>query len=437
LTAGWNGACVDTDNAEMIIALNGGHAAWQYNDAYALALGSESPGWRRIVDATPEMDPRDGRRYYDAANNATGASGADGYIDRVLDPSGQNYSRPFVVPGWLNDGPQPAILAGEKKPDLSRVFRRPRTLHTCSHYHYSNGRIWYPIMNAWNQGSGLTSLVKLALDVDAVRRDPSLKAWRYGSPRPWQYLGVISEQTGGDTGEFGFGVGALDPSTGRVWYVGQKTSNYWSLETLGGSAGNHQFFSDAPRGKDLRSSAGNIAHGVRVASGGVTSLFVLMEIGTHRLWILDISKAGSGSAWSVVEPVNGSRYEWAYGLKKVSSGYAGHPAGYGMVFHEPSQSFLAYNCDQLPNRSVLRRLAIPLHSDGTYDPKGDWVWSEIACSGQAPATNNPRAGNIGGGGGSYTRFNILPDFCGSGQALLVHLSHFDQPTFVCKLESMA
>jgi len=433
LTAGWNGACVDSDNRQMILALNGGHAAWQYNDAYELDLNGEVPTWRRIVDATPEVDPSDGRRFFDAHNNGSSEPFPDGYMDRVLDPNGHPYLRPLLVPGWLGDGPQPPIEHSDRSPNLGLVRRRPRTLHTCSHYHYSNGRVWYPIMNGWNHGTGLTSLVKLALDMDALRQDPGLRKWRYADPGPWRYLGTISEQTGGDTSAFGFGVAALDQSTGKIWYVGQRTSSYWSMDTRGPAAGQHAYFNDSPREKDVRSSGGAIAHALPVAGGGATSLFVIMEIGTYRLWVFDISKAGTGKAWSVVTPANAGSFEWGAALKVIEPGFSGYPAAYGMVYHESSRCFFAYNCDQMPNRAALRKLSIPLRKDGTYDPEGSWAWSEVVLSGQAPAVNNPTSGNIGGGGGSYTRFNIFPDFAGTGEALLVHLSQFDEATSVCKL----
>jgi len=432
LTAGWNGACVDTDNREMMIALNGGHAAWQYNDAYALDLNSDVPSWRRIVDATPEVDPKDGRRHYDAESNSALGAAPDGYQDRVSDLEGIEYLRPLLVPGWLADGPHPAIPYSDRNPDVSRILRRPRTLHTCSHYHYSNGRIWFPIMNGWNQGTGLTSLVKLVLDVDAVRKNPAMKAWRFGSPEPWRYIGTISEETR-DKSAFGMGVASLDPSTGKIWYAGQRTSSYWSMDTLGPAPGRHSYYDDAPHAKDLRSSAGAIAYGLPTAGGGTTSLFVIMEVASLRLWVLDISKAGTGRAWSAVTPVNAEDFEWAANLKLVQPDFSGHAAAFGMVYHSAGRCFLAYNCDQLPNRSVLRKLAIPLRKDGTYDASGDWTWSEIVLDGQPPALNNPKAGNIGGGGGSYTRFNMFSDFSGTGEALLVHLSQFDAPTSVCKL----
>ncbi len=188
LTAGWNGACVDPDNLEMIVALNGGHAARQENDAYALNLGGAVPGWRRIVDSTPIADPVSGVEYLTSS--------------RLLDEANNQYLSPVMVPGWLLDGPHPGIAFDDRNPDLRLIRRRPRTLHTCSHYHYSNGKVWYPIMNAWNRGTGETSLVKLALDVAALRRDPSLGKWRYGDLGPWQYVGTIPEQTGGGQDAF-------------------------------------------------------------------------------------------------------------------------------------------------------------------------------------------------------------------------------------------
>jgi hypothetical protein len=50
-----------------------------------------------------------------------------------------------------------------------------------------------------------------------------------------------------------------------------------------------------------------------------------------------------------------------------------------------------------------------------------------------PDENNPDTPGIGGGGGSYTRFNCLPNFGGTPDSLLVHLSQYDRPTWVCRL----
>lgn len=423
LTAGWNGACVDPDGLEMIVALNGGHAARQENDAYALSLGDEVPGWRQILEATPAVDPESGVAYLSR--------------DPIQDSRGTNYESPLLLPGWTLDGPHPGIPFDDRDPDLLRVRRRPRTLHTCSHYHFSNGRVWYPIMNSWDRGTGDTSLVKLALDVDALRRDPALGQWRYGEIGPWQYLGAIREQNAGATDAFGFGVAALDSSTGKIWYAGQRTVTYWSLDTAGSLAGQHSFYSDAPVGKDLSSSAGAIAHGVPMPDGRSTSLFVMMEQGSYRLWVLDTSLAGSGRAWSVVEPENADDMTWASGLHKLVPGYRGYPAAYGMVYEDSSKSFLAYNCDQLPDRASVRVLRIPRHQDGAYDARGRWRWEEVRLGDVGPDENNPGAGGIGGGGGSYTRFNCLANFAGSGESLLVHLSRHDRPTWVCRLPTKA
>jgi len=420
LTAGWNGACVDHDNLQMILALNGGHAARQENDAYALDLGAEVPGWRRILEATPPTDPKSG----------------EAFINRlpITDPNGKVYESPVVLPGWLLDGPAPEIAFNDRQPDLRQVRRRPRTLHTCSHYHYSNGKVWFPIMNAWDRGSGATSLVKLALDVAALRSDPSLAAWRYGDIGPWQYVGVIREQTGGGQDAFGFGVGALDRSTGKIWYVGQRTASYWSMDTLGATTGQHRFYDDAPREKDLSSSAGAIAHGITKRDGRETSLFVMMEQGSHRLWILDTAQAGTGTGWSSVEPANARSLVWSHSLRQVAPGYEGHPPAYGMVYHAPARCFLAYNCDQLPDRASVRVLRVPFNSDGSYDPDGHWEWDQATFGDTGPDLNNPRAA---GGGGSYTRFNSIPDYAGTGDTLLIHLSSHNRPTWVCRLPASA
>jgi hypothetical protein len=423
LTAGWNGACVDPDGMEMILALNGGHSARQENDVYALDLGSESPGWRMIAESTPAADADSGSPMLSRS--------------RVLDNEGRQYLAPMLVPGWTIDGPHPGIAFDDRDPDLRKIRRRPRTLHTCSHYHYSNGRAWFPIMNSWDRGTGDTSLVKLSLDVAGLRRDASLGKWRYGDPGPWQYLGTIREQTSGGMDSYGFGVAALDSSTGRIWYVGQKSTTYWSMETLGEHAGSHAFYRDGPREKDLSSSAGAIATGIAVDSGRVTSLFVMLEQGSHRVWILDTGRAGSGDGWSVVEPENASRMEWAHNLRRIVPDYVGHAAAYGMVYFAPGKCFLAYNCDQLPDRAAVRVMRIPFRRDGTFDPNGKWAWSEARLGSHGPDENNPTARGIGGGGGSYTRFNCVPDFAGTGNALLVHLSHFDRPTWVCRLPADA
>lgn len=418
LTAGWNGACIDPQSAEMIVALNGGHSARQENDAYALALLDETPGWRRILESTPLTDSA-------GAELLTRA--------RILDPQGRKYVTPMLIPGWTLDGPDPAIAFDDRDPDLSKVQRRPRTLHTCSHYHCSGGKIWFPIMNAWDRGTGETSLVKLALNLQKLREQPSLARWRYGDPAPWEYIGTIREQEAGGQDSYGFGVAALDRSTGRLWYAGQKSSTYWSLATLGPDAGKHDFYADAPREKDLSSSGGAIAESVSLDGRTRTSLFVMLEQGTHRIWILDTGQAGRGSAWSVTEPENSSKLEWAKNLRAFVPGYKGHTAAYGMVYYPPGKCFLAYNCDQLPDRAAVRVLHMPIRNDGTVDIRGSWRWDEVRMGDRGPDENNPTARGIGGGGGSYTRFNILTNFGGSGESLLIHLSAHDRPTWVSRL----
>jgi hypothetical protein len=53
LSRAWNGACVNPDDNELLLVLNGGHAARQSNDAWALSLGTNRPAWSLIADPTP------------------------------------------------------------------------------------------------------------------------------------------------------------------------------------------------------------------------------------------------------------------------------------------------------------------------------------------------------------------------------------------------
>jgi hypothetical protein len=80
---------------------------------------------------------------------------------------------------------------------------------------------------------------------------------------------------------------------------------------------------------------------------------------------------------------------------------------------------------------------MPVRPDGAVDPAGRWRWEEQRLGDAGPDENNPGARGIGGGVGSYTRFNCLPDFAGSTESLLVHLSRFDGPTWVCRLPADA
>jgi hypothetical protein len=371
------------------------------------------------------------------------------------------------VPGYLNDGvggpygTHPDLLYSDPNPDLAKLAatgRRPKTAHTCSHYYYANGKVWFAFHNAWNAGTGPSSAAKLYLDRAGLKSGTVKKEWVQGKLGPWGYAGPIHEIPMGAevSSSMAFGTGAIDRKTGLIWYIGAGTRSFWAMNTVDGS---HTFYKEAkPIVTRNPSGISAIGH-VSVAGGGTRTLWVHLIsafggsgkwTGTNDVLVADITGAAPASppAWSL-KPTNGGEFEWAYHRAKEdptwpksAGGHSQPCSAWGLVWHAPSRAFLAYNPDQIQkqglttrdaqSRSVIRKLAVPM-VDGVYDPAGRWIWSEVDLGPLAPDTVNPGAANTGGGGGSYTRFNILPNFDGQGNALLIHFSMYDKPVYLAKI----
>lgn len=416
-----NGAAIS--DTEMLLVNNGGHASGHAEcDAWALDFSAEAPEWKLIADPPPL---KDNPRFWDRD--------LDGNTERMLSSAGTGYTAPIYVPGHWYDGPIPAFPDNDPNIDVGSIRCRPRTVHSNNHAHYANGKVWWPILNAWNAGSGPTSLCKMSFDRAGLANGSVEKRYVSGSLGPWAYLGTISEVGGGVASVYDFGSAALDPETNTLWYVGQSAFSYWGMSTLDGT---HTRFSRAERVKNP-SNASALCR-LPKAGGGFHTLWVHLVTESNALSIGDLSSTPHG--WSL-RPTNGAAFEWAASLRNVeptwplSAQGKGLPAaGWGMVWHAKSKAFLAYNCDQVPDQAVLRKLTPPL-SGGVYDPSGAWVWSEVSLAagqGKPDYCSRLRGGN-GAGGGSYSRFNLIPNFGGSGADLLVHYSYFDKPTWVARL----
>lgn len=454
-----NGATVAPDYKEFIIALNGGHAGNPANDAYGLKFNQAVPGWYQIVERTPVQYTNI------AVNNATPGSlnpvtsyPADEFVDRICDGNQIKLAQPYYVPGTWADGPQVSytvdinnlVLPGTF--DHTTIQRRPRSLHTNNHTHYHNGKVWWPIMDAYNEGTGPTSGHKLSLDFQGIKNNPSLKTWVYGQLAPWQYHGPITEWPSGSsfTTNADFGTAALDRVTGRIWYRGQSTDKYWCMETVN-NPGSHLYFTGGLAPNDLTSNGSAIAHLTDVNDVPKT-LWVMLESdssggGGFYIKIADVTGASAvvTPTWSRQIPLNSANFEWAYGIKNYRNppdpAFPGYAMGYGMVWHAPSQCFLVYNCDQMPHSvanvrgsAAVRKLSPPL-VNGKYDSSGSWSWSEVtlATPEGAPEVLIPSKAVAGGGASSHSRFNLIPDFDGLGNALLIHQSVYNAPTWVAKI----
>jgi len=454
-----NGGTVALDYREFILALNGGHSGNYANDAYALALNSNQPGWYQVVEPTPEQ-------YTDiritpatpAGNYHTPAAfPADGITDYPIDSQSYGLAQPFFVPAIYSDGSAPVYTRDVSNKVLPGTFDHtvinchPKSLHTNNHTHYHNGKVWWPIMNAPNSGSGPTHLHKLSLDFQGIKNNPSLSTWAFGTLGPWQYHGPITGWPTNSiaTGPGDFGTAALDRTTGLIWYRGQNTDRYWAMETTGASAGSHHYFTGAPSPHQLSSNGSAICH-LTDTGGNPVTLWVMMEADSSTpsfyIKIADVTAApGSTPTWTRQVPLNTDSYEWAYGIKNFrvppDPTFAGYAMGYGMVWHAPSQCFLVYNCDQMPHlvdnvtaSASIRKLSPPL-VNGQYNAAGQWSWSEVTLSSinGAPEVLLPSKGTAGGGASSHSRFNIFPDFDGLGNALIIHQSRYDAPTWVAKI----
>lgn len=449
-----NGATVAPDYGEFIIALNGGHAGNSANDAYALALNVAQPYWYQVVERTPVA-------YTDLRvnNQTTGAVnplGTDGNYDVIIDNQGYALAPPYYVPCVLEDGIIPWTRDANNfvlpaNVNHAACTARPRSLHTNNNTHYHNGKVWWPFMNAPGV-SGRSHGHKCSLNFAGIKANPGLKTFVAGQLAPWAYHGPITEwpSTSLFTGNGDFGTAALDRTTGRIWYRGQSWVGYWAMETVGASAGQHTYYTNGDSARALISNGATICYLPKVG-GGLHTLWVMMEgstTGSYYVKVCDVTGAGLGSptvpTWTRHIPTNATQYEWAWGLKSSGTNptIAGYSMGWGMVWHEPSQAILAYNCDQIQkypltptdaqNRNVIRKLSPPM-SNGYYAPTGAWTWSEVTLAGDAPETLMPSKGLAGGGASSHSRFNLIPNFDGAGNALLIHQSRYNTPTRVAKL----
>ena len=371
--------------------------------------------------------PRDGSGFTVAATDpATG-----GYQNSQLD----------YYPAYYHDGTVPADLlysntlssAGRQVNNAAiRNLRcRPLTMHTCSHYHYHNGKVWYPFANSvsWNPSHAGV----LALNMNQIRSNPGYyRAWRFDDPAPWEWIGINGPSF---AQAHWFGVAAVDRLAGKVYYTGQSSDTIFQLDTTTETL--TRITMSELAGKSRSSGCSQIAQ------IGSSRYWVILGTASKEIYVINITNPGSLAyvgtfAWDA--PVN---YQWSLARQtNVPSGTLS--AAWGLAWHTKSQKFLLYNCDSLnedPNggRQQIRVLTPPLVA-GELDtsPGATWAASRFLPapgglgSSQFPDLNN-LSSNIGGGGGSYTRFGIIENFAESGDDLLVQFSRWDSPMWVVKL----
>jgi hypothetical protein len=445
-----NGAAVDPVNAEMFLVSNGGHGGYMGNETMRLRLRTATPSWERFVESTPP----------------------DYLPPAGTDPGGTNVAafwaeESYLYPGlaWHSylDGP-----AYTTPVTTGPVTRRPASAHTSCLPTYSEGKVWFPILNSTNLNGGRTSPAKYALNVQSVRDNPALKNWTYGDIAPWEFHGMRLGGTEDTQAYMMFSGSALDSATGRIWtpYSAESSAprTVLMMETRGANAGRHQVFTNPT---SFRIGSGNCPRIITVTDVNGVQKKLLVTMSTKR-WDTDVRRFVITVDISALE-TRTITYSGAINQQCVNeyvvqeptpllwqsperasfdpSGTLGPGAGWGLVYHDASKAFLAFNCDQsvgLVNgvrtrQGALRKLALPLNAQGRYDPVNfQWKWTEVPIDTGPGGVNVPTTCSPGGfiTGGSWSRFNVVPQFDGTND-LLISLNSYNTATSVMKLPPRA
>jgi hypothetical protein len=446
-----NGAAVDPVNGEVFLVSNGGHGGYMGNETMRLRLRTATPAWERFVESTPpDYLPPSG------VNPDTGNEGAFWSLE----------SHTYKALGWhcYLDGPQHTVPV-----TTGPVFRRPAAAHTSSLPTYSEGKVWFSILNSTNLNGGISSAAKYALNVQSVRDNPALKNWTYGDIRPWEFHGMRTDGGAEDTQAYMmFSGSVLDPATGRIWtpYSAESSAprRILMMETRGANAGRHQCFNHST---SFQVGPGNCPRIITVTDTTGATKKLLVTLSTKRynvdvkryILVIDLSLLESQpitysgipsyncvTQHEVQEPTQ-LRWHNSEALTATTPrdlpGTWGPGAGWGLIHHAPSKAFFAFNCDQSVDfdrvrRGALRKLSIPYDLQGRYDPVNfQWQWTEVGINTNGgvnvPSTCSP-TGFITGG--SWSRFNVIPQFDGIND-LVIAVNSYNTATSVMKLSPQA
>jgi hypothetical protein len=451
-----NGAAIDQDNLEMWLVCNGGHSGRNENDSFRLVLNTEVPYYQRVTESTPfadldwhfDSDPTPdplayeyyGRLQQISPGNGIPASGTrtwnmpDGTTVSILD-----------YPACAGDGaisdPGSNFARQQWKPwtitVLNDIDDRPRTMHTCYTQWYANGKVWFPVQNSVDEGSGPTHNITMSFDATRVRNEMV-----NNQPRPfnpgrdvWDYYVPVTQL--GTVGNL-FGATCLDPTTNKVWYHPGNEAQFFAVHTNPGTPapGTYTRYADPVASQ---SAFTNAPSAICPVAG--RRLWVVLQVGPNhadgiRVYDLESIETNGTNATNCQRILNIPTIAnkiWHVNHDTITAG--DQKKGWGMVWFEPDKSFLLYNCDDMPNGAGgrsgnLRRLKMPLDGSGNYNPAGTWECDEVAVGGLPDQVTGP--GTTAISGSSFTRFNIFNDM-GNGESMLVSQGNFDTPCYVCRL----
>lgn len=447
ITGAGNGAGVDQVNKSMIIAATGGHAGWWGSDGYELQLTPDiAPAWRRIVDWLPSYvadvawitqplgvnnDAYEEWGLYQMVDYGYGVPTTN--RDQWLGPDGLTYDRynwPTTLCDGASNGQRVEAWKPWTKPNVNTIMDRPRPGHTCWSIHYDGGKLWFPITQGSNNGSGRGSRVPHSLDIDYLRTYMATHGgqrytYEYGNKVPYTYYPVIPSNATVSS----FGASAIDTGTGRIWFQGANTTEFFRMETRGATPGAYTLYS-CPFSPQQRFTIPPNAIcpdvGRRMWVVVCTLNGSLVPVDEIVVYDLDAIEAGTITVTKVSVP-NLGILPWAR-LRSADE----CRKGYGMVWHAPSRAFILFNSDESPrdtsaNTSTLFLLYPPLDVNGNWVRGNAWSVATRTVPGIPAVTS--AAGVTGITGSSFSRFNIV--HWDNGESLLISQGNvLNAPSFM-------
>jgi hypothetical protein len=147
---------------------------------------------------------------------------------------------------------------------------------------------------------------------------------------------------------------------------------------------------------------------------------------TRTLTIWNISAATPSAYSQVTAPATdtlGASVVYDESALYGAQGATTFQSSYNPVYHQPSRSILLYEGARKPSGKI-HQLRIPV-SGGAYNHAGSWTITTRQTTGAPTSTYS-----------NYGRFNMVNDI-GNGEPVLV-LSHRNtEPTYVCRIGSLA
>jgi hypothetical protein len=447
-----NGAAIDQTAKEMWLVANGGHSGYQGNESYRLVLNTATPYWQRVTDPTPFADLN---WHFDTDPVTQPEQNQYWSRNQLLDPGngflasgGRTWNGPTAgstyqiqdYPSCAGDGASTNTSRQQWRPwtitNLNDINDRPRTMHTVHTPWHANGKVWFPLQNSVDDGTGPSHNVVLSFNSTAVKAGTIPRPFSPGRD-VWDYYRTVTEL--GTSGNL-MGCSAFDSSTNRVWYHASNEPTFYSVNTNPGTEGTYRAYVDP----NTINSRYTIAASAICPVAGRRLWVVLCTDANHnngiRVFNLDLLEAaavGSAVTTSMVQAIDNvptiANKSWNWNHPVAGD----QKKGWGMVWHEPNKAFLLYSCDDMNDGTArsrnLRRLTPPLVNDA-YDPNGTWVCDEVEITGTLPTfvTGAPGSTSRSISGCSFTRFNIINDM-GNGESMLVQQGNYDTPCFVCRL----